>query len=569
MKKNFTLLLVATVFLTGLKAQVNTADSLALINLYNSTDGPHWKNNTRWLTTSPVRTWYGVKVNANRVVSLTLGYNGLKGVIPPSVGNLKKLINLNLSINSLTGAVPRSIGALVKLQQLDLSANLLTDSIPTSIGNLVNLLNLDLSSNKLSGSVPSSIGNMVNLQLMNLSSNLLTGQLPSTIGHLVNLTILDLSGNYFATPLPLAIGGMVELEEMQLSYCGFTGGIPASIGNLVKLRVMGLTTNNFTDTIPGSIGNCSNLEDLNLSFCAISGSIPASIGNCTKLIKLDARNNQLSGIIPASIGNCTELTSLYLNTNKLSGNIPSTLGNCTKLKYFFLSQNQLTGSFPGSLLTLHCTLNLDYNNLSGSIPVLPGIYHEYVDIESNNYNFSAFENTITKYERLDYVPQKTIPLHLNGNKLSVTAGGTLSENSYRWYKNLIYVKSTHGDSTFKIDGPGKYYVRAKSDLVPDLDLMSDTITVTEFTTNEPAQQDAVKANTMAVFPNPAKDVVYVDLDKVDQAIIKMYTEGGRFVKETQTTGKRTAVNISGLAAGSYFIEIYSNGITTRQRFIKQ
>jgi len=41
------------------KAQVNVQDSLALVDLYNSTNGPNWSNHTNWLTKAPVSTWYG------------------------------------------------------------------------------------------------------------------------------------------------------------------------------------------------------------------------------------------------------------------------------------------------------------------------------------------------------------------------------------------------------------------------------------------------------------------------------------------------------------------------------
>ena len=44
-------------------AQVNVQDSLALVDLYNSTDGSHWKQNKNWLTSNPVKTWYGIKLN--------------------------------------------------------------------------------------------------------------------------------------------------------------------------------------------------------------------------------------------------------------------------------------------------------------------------------------------------------------------------------------------------------------------------------------------------------------------------------------------------------------------------
>ncbi|MBI5219731.1 MAG: T9SS type A sorting domain-containing protein [Bacteroidia bacterium] len=42
----------------GLKAQVNTSDSLALVDMYNAMNGPNWINNSNWLT-GTVSTWSG------------------------------------------------------------------------------------------------------------------------------------------------------------------------------------------------------------------------------------------------------------------------------------------------------------------------------------------------------------------------------------------------------------------------------------------------------------------------------------------------------------------------------
>ena len=47
------------------------ADSLALVELYNSTNGPGWTNNDNWLTGS-IDTWYGITVSGDRVTEINL-----------------------------------------------------------------------------------------------------------------------------------------------------------------------------------------------------------------------------------------------------------------------------------------------------------------------------------------------------------------------------------------------------------------------------------------------------------------------------------------------------------------
>src|SRR5678810_1485540 len=71
-------------------AQVDLNDSLALVDLYNSTDGPHWKNNSGWLS-GPIQNWYGITVYLNRVFQILLPGNNLKGKMPSSLGNLTNL----------------------------------------------------------------------------------------------------------------------------------------------------------------------------------------------------------------------------------------------------------------------------------------------------------------------------------------------------------------------------------------------------------------------------------------------------------------------------------------------
>ena len=52
-----------------LAAQVNAKDSVALVNLYDSTGGENWQNNSGWLNGS-VDTWYGVTIDSGSVVAL-------------------------------------------------------------------------------------------------------------------------------------------------------------------------------------------------------------------------------------------------------------------------------------------------------------------------------------------------------------------------------------------------------------------------------------------------------------------------------------------------------------------
>jgi hypothetical protein len=103
-------------------AQVSSRDSLALVSLYNGTNGTQWATHTNWLTGN-VPTWYGVQVINQRVVRLNLPSNNLTGPATDSLVNLRALLQLDLSGNQLT-SFPTLTG--LTLDSLSLQNNALT-----------------------------------------------------------------------------------------------------------------------------------------------------------------------------------------------------------------------------------------------------------------------------------------------------------------------------------------------------------------------------------------------------------------------------------------------------------
>ncbi|MEE9464024.1 MAG: Two component regulator three Y domain protein, partial [Candidatus Neomarinimicrobiota bacterium] len=170
------------------QAQVLESDSLALVALYNSTDGANWGKT--WDLNTPVVSWHGVTVTGGVVDTVKLHGNNLVGTIPPELGNMTNLTFLFLRGNHLTGSIPAELGNLTNLTQLFFPANQLTGSIPAELGNLASLTLLSLANNQLSGSIPSELGNLANLRRLNLSSNLLTAAIPPELGNLASLTYL-------------------------------------------------------------------------------------------------------------------------------------------------------------------------------------------------------------------------------------------------------------------------------------------------------------------------------------------------------------------------------------------
>lgn len=212
-----------SIYTAELANQIPTIERQALIDLYNSTNGDGWANNSGWKT-PPLQdgfampgseeSWFGIAIEStNHVSSIMLGSNGLAGTIPASISNLSYLKELNLYTNQLTGTIPISIGLLQYLETLDMGNNQLSGSIPTEIGNLANLRLLYLYSNQLTGNIPSSIGNCVNLIRLYLDDNQLIGRIPQTICNLTKLERFDFSGNNIIGNIPGCITNLTTLAN--------------------------------------------------------------------------------------------------------------------------------------------------------------------------------------------------------------------------------------------------------------------------------------------------------------------------------------------------------------------
>ena len=382
----------------AVQAAIPAPERQALLDLYTSTNGAGWTDNSGWGGAAGTEcTWYGVICDAGEttVVAivlennelfgtlpasleglsnlqvLDLAFNFLSGPIPPGLGNLTSLMVLDLATNdNLAGPIPPDLGNLSNLQELTLAYNALSGGIPPGIGNLTNLQKLDLHHNHLNGQIPQELGSLTSLQLLYLSENQLTGAVPSELGDLVALQQLSLDRNQLSNAIPVELGNLTSLQYLYLEVNQLSGSIPAELGNLVNLVRIQAGSNQLTGPIPDQLGNLVNLNNLDLASNQLTGSIPASLGNLANLSYLRLTSNQLTGPIPIYLGDLTHLQFVYLGDNHLTGQIPAQLGNLTGLDYLSLDRNQLTGHVPASLgnLTGLLVLLLSSNQLSGPVP---------------------------------------------------------------------------------------------------------------------------------------------------------------------------------------------------------
>ncbi|MEQ9376180.1 MAG: FG-GAP-like repeat-containing protein [Imperialibacter sp.] len=429
------------------KAQVLAADSLALVDLYNATNGASWGNNINW-TTGAVPTWNGITVVGNRVTQVDLNTNNLVGTIPTSIGDLTALTNLNLGGNMLSGSLPTEIGTLTALVDFQLWDNQLSGSLPTSIGNLTNLTYLDLAPNQFSGTIPTEIGNLVNLGTLWLNHNQFVGAVPGSLVNLtaltalylqensltdlpdlsalVGLTTFEVDGNIFTfedlEPNSAIITGSPTQQEFGITqYIHLQTGSPllfdpplpgAGASDAYQWqRIIDIPgANAATYSIPSATVGDGGTYVLNVTNSVFPGLtisskpiiVYQSVNAADSLALVDLYNstdggnwinnaNWLTGDVATWYGVTVagdRVTQISLNANNIIGLLPPSIGDLSALLDLYLEGNGIYGSLPveiANLVTI-TTFDLSNNSLSGSlIPVGSLFTVAILDIASNNF----------------------------------------------------------------------------------------------------------------------------------------------------------------------------------------
>ncbi|MCB0834783.1 MAG: leucine-rich repeat domain-containing protein, partial [Bacteroidetes bacterium] len=382
-------------------------DSLALVDLYNSLNGPNWPNQSNWLS-GPVNTWYGVNVmdygSELRVTSLNLSDDSLAGQLPVSIGNLDSLTFLDLGYNRITGQIPDTLFHLKNLTNLRFQGQYwdnqtygLSGTISRRIGELTKLKSLILENGYLTGSVPEELGQLTQLEEILLWGNQLDS-LPDIFTNLTMLRTFRVDGNQFKGPVPPSLVNC-PLEEVNLSYNQFTGAFPAFLYDKTTLTGLYLSYNRFMPSMLPAAG---------------------SIVPLTQLQSLDLSGDSLIGTISDELLNWTNLSYVRLYDNQLSGSIPSGLTGLTNLYYLDLGNNQLTGTVPA--FTRGFSYYFFGNNLLDSVPSFNFTNTVwYIDIQNNRLTFDDIKPNLGKANNYSYAPQDSVGLSENRSVIPGTS----------------------------------------------------------------------------------------------------------------------------------------------------
>jgi Leucine-rich repeat (LRR) protein len=277
---------IAPVHFEPVKESSRQLDSLALVAIYNASDGANWAKN-QWELDKPLDDWKAVTVTDGRVTALKLTTSGIitkEWTLPAEIGDLAELTDLRISSNKLTGEIPESVFGLEKLEKLYFQNDNLTGALSADLAKLTNLTELYVDRNaNMTGSIPPEIGQLKKLARINISQTGIGGAIPAELGQCDALLQFMAFKTALSGTLP-DIWDMPVLQTVMLhTNPGLTGPLPASLGKLKPLE---------SGTAPS----------IQIYGCNITGSIPASFANLPETTKqVYVNDNQMSGVIPRSV----------------------------------------------------------------------------------------------------------------------------------------------------------------------------------------------------------------------------------------------------------------------------
>lgn len=407
------LLFTSFLLLLSLKtnAQIQEADSLALVDIFYSLNGEEW--NDPWDLSMPVETWEDVFLEGDRVDGLRFSYSNISGTIPEAILDLDMLTYINFRGTDITDfgeaflaqlplleyfyienhklafSIDPIIGNSNSLRIISFRDNEITGGIPQEICLIPSLEELDLTDNQLSGEVPQSFSNSLNH--IDLADNFLTGDISNIFQNNTELTTIDLSENQLSGSFSPDLINNEYLIFIDFSQNDLSGPLPENLGELENLRQFMLDENNFSGTFPESINSCHLMINFIITDNDFSGVLPTSLEFYENLETFDIGNNNFSGEIPANLCEMGRANALgnYLNiaNNNLTGDLPACLNQIPKLKILDLSNNDLNVSIDLSFLNAFTScliMGLEGLNLEGDFPELNLPDLQALNISNNN-----------------------------------------------------------------------------------------------------------------------------------------------------------------------------------------
>ena len=329
-----------------------------------------------------------------------LHWHGVHALGPPLPDTLRLLTPLTATLEQLSleanellgGTITSEISAFTKLTRLSLGSIGLTgpplhETIKLLVPLAATLQVLCIADNNLvGGTITSGISAFTKLTDLNLSTMGLTGPpLHETIKLLVPLAAtledLNLGVNFLGGTIPSEIAAFTKIRWLNLSTMGLTGPpLDETIKLLAPLAAtlvsLNLDNNDLGGTITSDMAVFTNLTFLSLEFMELSGpplhdAIQLLAPLAASLEDLYLNDNHLAGNVASDIAMFTKLTSLCLCQMGLPSDattLPEEIRDLVNLQVLALHSNGFEGPLPQSLPRSLVSLDLGYNQFTGTIP---------------------------------------------------------------------------------------------------------------------------------------------------------------------------------------------------------
>ena len=260
-------------------------DSLALVAVYNASDGANWAKNG-WDLETPMTEWKGVKVENDRVTEVKVPTKSITKAwtIPAEIANLDALKILTFGSNSVEGEFPAAVYSLKNLEQLDLSNNNISGSLSADFGKMENLGYITMLNNKdFGGSIPAEIGRLKKLFRLNFSGTSISGSIPAELAGCESLQEFMIFSAKLSGELPDIWDQFKKDFKILMLYGneGLTGELPASLGTIVSSAATisyHLYNCNFTGNIPESFAKLpAGAKQIRVQGNKMEGEVPAAV----------------------------------------------------------------------------------------------------------------------------------------------------------------------------------------------------------------------------------------------------------------------------------------------------
>lgn len=515
---------------------VNHSDSLALVALYNSTNGENWYSKENWFE-EPVYKWEGITVKNERVTEIKLNYKNLIGHLPKEIKYLTELKNLELRINKID-SIPHELGELASLEKLDLYSNKIK-TITDSISNLEKLMRLNLGFNDSLEYLPNSINHLTNLENLNIQGTEL--ETLSDLSMLNNLWYLNVASNrldfselenvYDIPNSFYAYGQKFKLDKEDF-YIDENTSFDLNFkigGSANSYKWYKISTNEEILVSTDTLLHFNNFtkENEGKYYCKVTSEIVNDVEIKTEPVNLFINKNYDINFIITDHGTPIENADITINDNTIQtdsdGKAKFNLPNGGVYNYLVEKEHFLDSTAEFSVFNYGITFNLRLN--AKQYPV----------------TFKVFDE--------DYNPIENATIEISSQSGKTNSDGEavfdIKKGTY------LYTVSASGYSEYTSE--------------TTINSISDVMVVLSETTGI----NDLSNNYFNVYPNPTKGEVTIELDKIiDKAQIQICNLNGHIVLSEQIENKNIVnINLSNLPKGIYIIRIIDSNSFKTQRII--